>query len=160
MKNKEIQISDIFNDEKMEGIKQAIKKYKLKQREIQLYQLGFKKNSHQFTFHMYKYDMSWYVDFYSVYEPDDEFWNDYLEGVKEDLEMVKKQYYDDLKRHSAYKLCEKQIKQQILDLKNKYKSHLQEETNCKIGKNINFVKETELKAKISTLIELENKNAI
>ena len=45
----------------------------------------------------------------------------------------------------------------ILDLKNKYKSHLQEETNCKIGKNINFVRETELKAKISMLIELESK---
>ena len=57
----------------------------------------------------------------------------------------------------GYKFAQKQIKQQILDLKNKYKSHLQEETNCKIGKNINFVRETELKAKISTLIELENK---
>ena len=60
----------------------------------------------------------------------------------------------------GYEIAQKQIKQQILDLKNKYKSHLQEETNCKIGKNINFVRETELKAKISVLIELENKNAI
>ncbi len=160
MKNKEIQISDIFNDEKMEVVKQTNKDHQLKQREIQLYQLGFKKNSHQFTFHMYKYDMSWYVDFYSVCEPDDEFWNDYLEGVRIDLIMAEKEYYDDLKRHSAYKLHEKQIKQKILDLKNKYKSHLQEETNYKIGKNINFVRETELKAKISVLIELENKNAI
>ena len=74
-----------------------------------------------------------------------------------DLEMFKKQYYDDLKRHSSYNFAQKQIKQKILDLKNKYKSHLQEETNCKIGKNINFVRETELKAKISVLIELENK---
>ena len=160
MKNKEIQISDIFNDEKMEVVKQTIKEHQLKQREIQLYQLGFKKNNDQFTFHMYKYDMSWYVDFFSVYEPDEEFWNDYLEGVRIDLIMAEKEYYDDLKRHSAYKLHEKQIKQKILDLKNKYKSHLQEETNCKIGKNINFVRETELKAKISVLIELENKNAI
>ena len=48
----------------------------MKNREIELYKLGFKKNEHQFTFHMYKYDMSWYVDFFSVYEPDDEFWND------------------------------------------------------------------------------------
>ena len=80
-----------------------------------------------------------------------------MEDIKYDLEMVKKQYYDDLKRHSAYKFREKQIKQQILDLKNKYKSHLQEETNCKIGKNINFVREAELKAKISVIVELEKK---
>ena len=66
-------------------------------------------------------------------------------------------YYDDLKRRSAYKFAQKEIKQQILDLKNKYKSHLQEETNCKIGKNINFVRETELKAKISVIVELEKK---
>lgn len=57
----------------------------------------------------------------------------------------------------GYEIAQKEIKQQILDLKNKYKSHLQEETNCKMGKNINFVRETELKAKISTLIELEKK---
>ena len=57
----------------------------------------------------------------------------------------------------GYNSAQKQIKQKILDLKNKYKSHLQEETNCKIGKNINFVRETELKAKISVLIEIENK---
>ena len=66
---------------------------------------------------------------------------------------------NDVSEHFTYglEIAQKQIKQQILDLKNKYKSHLQEETNCKIGKNINFVRETELKAKISTLIELENK---
>ena len=132
----------------------------MKNREIELYKLGFKKNEHQFTFHMYKYDMSWYVDFFSVYEPDNEFWNDYLEGVKIDLIMAKTEYLEELNRSDGKKFAQKQIKQQILDLKNKYKSHLQEETNCKIGKNINFVRETELKAKISTLIELENKNAI
>ena len=157
MKNKEIQISDIFNDEKMEGIKQAIKKYKLKQREIQLLQMGFTRNANQTAYILFKYDSNWYVDFWKLSDYTDHKWNILMEDIKYDLEMVKKQYYDDLKRHSAYKLCEKQIKQQILDLKNKYKSHLQEETNCKIGKNINFVRETELKAKISTLIELENK---
>ena len=67
--------------------------------------------------------------------------------------IVKRQeFYKD-----GYNSAEKRIKQKILDLKNKYKSHLQEETNCKIGKNINFVRETELKAKISLLIELEKK---
>lgn len=129
----------------------------MKNREIELYKLGFKKNEHQFIFHMYKYDMSWYVDFFSIYEPDDEFWNDYLEGVKIDLIMAKKEYLEELNRSEGKKFAQKQIKQQILDLKNKYKSHLQEETNYKIGKNINFVRETELKAKISMLVELEKK---
>lgn len=129
----------------------------MKNREIELYQLGFKKNNDQFTFHMYKYNMSWYVDFFSVYEPDDEFWNDYLKGVKIDLTMAKKEYLEELNRSDGKKFAQKEIKQKILDLKNKYKSHLQEETNCKIGKNINFVRETELKAKISVLTELEKK---
>ena len=157
MKNKEIQISDIFNDEKMEGIKQAIKKYKLKQREIQLLQMGFRYNEHQLEYELSKYEVLYRVEIWKLSDYTDHKWNILIEDIKYDIEMVKKQYYDDLKRHSAYKLCEKQIKQQILDLKNKYKSHLQEETNCKIGKNINFVKTTELKAKISTLIELEKK---
>ena len=157
MKNKEIQISDIFNDEKMEGIKQAIKKYKLKQREIQLLQMGFRYNEHQLEYELSKYEVLYRVEIWKLSDYTDHKWNILIEDIKYDIEMVKKQYYDDLKRHSAYKLCEKQIKQQILDLKNKYKSHLQEETNCKIGKNINFVRETELKAKISTLIELEKK---
>jgi hypothetical protein len=157
MKNKEIQISDIFNDEKMEGIEQAIKKYKLEQREIQLLKMGFRYNEHQLEYELSKYDVLYRVEIWKLSDYTDHKWSILMEDICYDLQMVKKQYYDDLKRHSAYKFHEKEIKQKILDLKNKYKSHLQEETNCKIGKNTNFIRETELKAKISVLIELENK---
>ena len=129
----------------------------LTNRELELLQMGFTHNANQTAYILFKYDSNWYVDFWKLTDYTDHKWNILIEDIYYDLEMVKKQYYDDLKQHSACKFREKQIKQQILDLKNKYKSHLQEETNCKIGKNINFVKETELKAKISTLIELEKK---
>lgn len=129
----------------------------LTNRELELLYMGFKRNANQTAYILFKYDSNWYVDFRKLTDYTDHKWNILIEDIYYDLEMVKKQYYDDLKRHSAYKFREKQIKQQILDLKNKYKSHLQEETNCKIGKNINFVRETELKAKISALIELEKR---
>ena len=129
----------------------------LTNRELKLLQIDFKRNENQTAYILFKYDSNWYVDFWKLSDYTDHKWNILMEDIKYDLEMVKKQYYDDLKRHSSYNFVQKQIKQQILDLKNKYKSHLQEETNCKIGKNINFVRETEIKAKISTLIELEKK---
>lgn len=129
----------------------------LTNRELELLQMGFKRNVNQTAYILFKYDSNWYVDFWKLTDYTDHKWNILIEDIYYDLEMVKKQYYDDLKRHSAYKFHEKEIKQKILDLKNKYKSHLQEETNCKIGKNINFVREIELKAKISALIELESK---
>ena len=132
----------------------------LTNRELELLQMGFTHNANQTAYILFKYDSNWYVDFWKLSDYTDHKWNILMEDICYDLQMVKKQYYDDLKRHSAYKFAEKQIKQQILDLKNKYKSHLQEETNCKIGKNINFVRETELKAKISVLVELEKKLGI
>ena len=132
----------------------------LTNRELELLQMGFRYNEHQLEYELSKYEVLYRVEIWKLTDYTDHKWNILMEDICYDLQMVKKQYYDDLKRHSAYKFAEKQIKQQILDLKNKYKSHLQEETNCKIGKNINFVKETELKAKISTLIELEKKLGI
>jgi len=53
---------------------------------------------------------------------------------------------------------ERIIKQKLKDSYNKYNSWLQQETQFKIGKgNPNLIRETELRAKISTLIELEKK---
>ena len=128
----------------------------LTNRELELLQMGFRYNEHQLEYELSKYEVLYRVEIWKLTDYTDHKWNILIEDIKYDLKMVKKQYYDDLKRRSAYKFAQKEIKQQILDLKNKYKSHLQEETNCKIGKNINFVRETELKAKISTLIELPN----
>ena len=129
----------------------------LTNRELELLQMGFRYNEHQLEYKLSKYEVLYRVEIWKITDYTDHKWNILIEDIKYDLKMVKKQYYDDLKRRSAYKFAQKEIKQQILDLKNKYKSHLQEETNCKIGKNVNFVRETELKAKISVLIEIEKK---
>lgn len=130
----------------------------MKNREIELYKLGFTKNEHQYTFHMYKYGQSWNVDFYSVYEPDEEFWQDYLKGLKSDLQEVKKRYYEDLRMSYGYNLAEKEIKQKLKDEYNKYNSWLQQETYFKIGRgNPNLIRETELRAKVELLKELMEK---
>jgi len=101
----------------------------MKNREIELYKLGFAKNEHNYTFfHTYQYVHSWYIDFYSVYEPDEEFWQDYLKGLKSDLQEAKKQYYDDLKQHPAYDFAVKEFKKKLTDKLNHYKSNLQDET--------------------------------
>ena len=129
----------------------------LTNRELELLQMGFRYNEHQLEYELSKYEVLYRVEIWKLTDYTDHKWSILMEDIKYDLQMVKKQYYDDLKRHSSYNFAQKQIKQKILDLKNKYKSHLQEETNCKIGKNINFVRETELKAKISVIVELEKK---
>ena len=129
----------------------------LTNRELQLLQMGFRYNEHQLEYELSKYEVLYRVEIWKLTDYTDHKWNILMEDIKYDLQEVKKRYYEDLKRRSAYKFAQKEIKQQILDLKNKYKSHLQEETNCKIGKSINFVRETELKAKISVLIEIEKK---
>lgn len=55
------------------------------------------------------------------------------------------------------KIAEKENKKRILDLLNKYRSWLSEETTAKIGRSSNFKRETELRAKIEVLQELLNK---
>ena len=125
-------------------------------REVDLYKLGFTKNEHQFTFHTYKYGHGWYIDFYNVYEPDDAFWNDYLEGLKYDLKMVKKQYYDDLKRHSSYDFAQKEMKKKLKDEYNKYNSWLQQLNNPKLGKTVNQEQRIRLESKVELLNELLN----
>lgn len=136
-----------------------MEKENLLNREIELYKLGFKKNEHDYTFfHTYQYGHSWYIDFYSVYEPDEEFWQDYLKGLKSDLQEAKKDYYDDIKCSDGYKFREKEIKKKLKDEYNKYNSWLQQETQFKIGKgNPNLIRETELRAKVELLKELIEK---
>ena len=129
----------------------------LTNRELELLQMGFRYNEHQLEYELSKYDVLYRVEIWKLTDYTDYKWSILMEDICYYLKMVKKWYLEELNRSDGKKFAQKQIKQQILDLKNKYKSHLQEETNCKIGKNINFVRETELKAKISVLIELENK---
>ena len=154
MKNKEIQISDIFNDEKMEGIKQAIKKYKLKQREIQLLQMGFRYNEHQLEYELSKYEVLYRVEIWKLSDYTDHKWNILIEDIKYDLEMVKKQYYDDLKRHSAYNFAVKEKNKQIKDKINALKSKLAEEKRQKLTKTINQERVKELEVQIKILQEI------
>ena len=98
----------------------------MENREQQLFKLGFTKNEHQFTFYTYKYGHGWYIDFYSVYEPDDEFWNDYLEGLKYDLSEAKKQFYEDVRNSFEYKFAVKENKKQIRDKYNHLNSLYQQ----------------------------------
>ena len=55
------------------------------------------------------------------------------------------------------KIAEDKNKKTILDLLNKYRSWLSEETIAKLGRSSNFKRETELRAKIEVLQEILNK---
>ena len=129
----------------------------LTNRELELLQMGFKRNANQTAYILFKYDSNWYVDFWKLTDYTDHKWNILMEDIKYDLEMVKKQYYDDLKRHSAYNFAQKEIKKKLKDEYNKYNSRLRQETQFKIGKgNPNLMRETELRAKVELLKELIN----
>ena len=123
-------------------------------KEQQLLQLGFTKNEDQQTFCLSKYDSTWYVDFWKISDYTDHKWSILIEDIKYDLEMVKKQYYEDLKQHPAYQFRAKEIKQKLLDKLNHYKSNLQEETKVKLNRLANKEKIRELEIKIETIKEL------
>lgn len=123
-------------------------------REQQLLQLGFEKIEHQQTFYLYKYDSTWYVDFYKISDYTDHKWSILIEDIKYDLETVKKQYYDNLRQHSAYHFAQKEIRQKLLDKLNHYKSNLQDETKVKLNRLANKEKIRELEIKIETIKNL------
>jgi hypothetical protein len=125
-------------------------------REQQLLQLGFEKIEHQQTFCLYKYDATWYVDFWKISDYTDHKWGIFIDDIKYDLETVKKQYYEDLKQHPAYDFAQKEIKQKLLNKLNHYKSNLQEETKVKLNRLANKEKIRELEIRIETLKELMN----
>ena len=129
----------------------------MNKREIDLLKLNFEKNEHQKSFQLSKYDSSWYVDFWKISDYTDHKWNILIEDIKYDLEMVKKQYFDDLRQHPAYQFRAKEIKRQILNKLNHYKSNLQEETKVKLNRLANKEKIRELEIKIEVLNELEKK---
>jgi hypothetical protein len=123
-------------------------------REIELLQLGFKKNYDQQTFYLYKYDLSWYVDYSKILDYSDHKWNILIEDMKYDLQESKKMFYKHLRMSSGYNLAGKDIRNKLRDEYNKYNSWLQQETQGKIGRSPNFKRETELRAKVELLKEL------
>ena len=73
----------------------------LTNRELELLQMGFKHNANQTAYILFKYDSNWYIDFWKLSDYTVHKWNILMEDICYDLQMVKKQYYDDLKQHSA-----------------------------------------------------------
>ena len=123
-------------------------------REVELYKLKFEKNIDQFTFYRYDFGRSWYVDFYSVYEPDDVFWQDYLEGLRTELVEAEKQFLLDVRNSFEYIFAEKELKQKLKDSYNKYNSWLKELNNPKLYKVINQEERIKLESKFELLKEL------
>ena len=130
----------------------------LTNRELELLQMGFRYNEHQLEYELSKYEVLYRVEIWKLTDYTDHKWNILMEDIKYDLETVKKQYYDDLKRHSSYNFAQKEMKKKLKDEYNKYNSWLQQETQFKMGKgNPNLIKETELRVKVELLKELIEK---
>lgn len=129
----------------------------IKKRENQLLALGFERNEHQQSWITFKYDQNWYVDFNKVLEYNNIDWIDCIESIKGAYTRAKNK----IEWSELYLLGEdsakKELKQKITNLLNKYKSKLQEETQEKIGKRINYDKINEILNKLSVLNELEDK---
>lgn len=132
----------------------------MKSREIELYKLKFEKNLDQLTFYRCDFGQSWYVDFYSVYEPDDAFWQDYLEGLRTELVEAKKQFLWDIRNSFEYNFAEKELKQKLKDSYNKYNSWLKGLNSGKLDKVINQEQRIKLESKIELLKELLNEKTL
>ena len=104
----------------------------LTNRELELLQMGFTHNANQTAYILFKYDSNWYVDFWKLSDYTDHKWNILIEDIKYDLQMVKKQYYDDLKQHPAYNFAVKEKNKQIKDKINALKSKLADEKRQKL----------------------------
>jgi len=126
----------------------------LTNRELELLQMGFRYNEHQLEYELSKYEVLYRVEIWKLTDYTDHKWNILMEDIKYDLEMVKKQYYDDLKQHPAYDFAVKEFKKKLTDKLNHYKSNLQDETKVKLNRLANKEKIRELEIKIETIKEL------
>ena len=126
----------------------------VKNRELELLQMGFRYNEHQLEYELSKYDCLYRVEKFKFEAYTDHKWNILMEDIKYDLQMVKKQYYDDLKQHPAYDFAVKEFKKKLTDKLNHYKSNLQDETKVKLNRLANKEKIRELEIRIETIKEL------
>ena len=126
----------------------------LTNRELELLQMGFRYNEHQLEYELSKYEVLYRVEIWKLTDYTDHKWNILMEDIKYDLEMVKKQYYDDLKQHPAYDFAVKEFKKKLTDKLNHYKSNLQDETKVKLNRLANKEKIRELEIKIELLKDL------
>ena len=124
-------------------------------REQQLLKIGFKRNNHQRSYELNKYDKTWRVNFFQISDYTDQRWDILVDDIYYDLVEVKKQYYQSLKNSAGYIFAQKEIKKKLLDKLNHLRSDYKDLTKNKMSKrNSNFKLETELQSKIALLKEL------
>lgn len=151
MKNKEILLIEIFNDNKTKKVREVIKQHRLKQREIDLLKLSFEKNEHQQTWISFKHDQNYYADFNKILEYDNDKWTDFIESIKNAYIRAKNNIEQSDNYILGFNSAQKQNNKILTDKLNKYKSNLAEEKTEKIGKRLNTEKIKELEIRIDTL---------
>lgn len=77
-------------------------------RETTLTEIGFTKNGYQKSYALYKYDASWYIDFWKLEEYDDQKWNILIDDILYDIKVTKEQYYKELRSSKGYILAKKE----------------------------------------------------
>ncbi len=82
-------------------------------REQQLLQIGFIKNEYQKCYGLYKYDVSWHIDFWKLEDYNDQKWNILIDDIYYDLKVTKEEYYNELRNSEGYKLAQKELKQKL-----------------------------------------------
>lgn len=154
MRNKEILLTEIFNDKKTKKVKEAIKQHRLKQREIGLLKLGFEKNEHQQTWISFKYDKNYYVDFNKVLEYDNNRWIDFIESIKNSYIRAKNSIEQSGNYVLGFNSAEKQNKKKLKDKYNHLNSLLRDEKYIKLTKTLNIEKINKLEIEVNLLKEL------
>jgi len=123
-------------------------------REIELNKLGFEKNEHQQSYGLYKFNTSWYVDFWYILEYSEHEWHILMSDLKYDIEMIKSQSYEALKVSDGYKLAQKENKKKLVDKYNHLNSLLTQAKHVKLTKIINDDLVRDLTIQVKLLKEL------
>lgn len=124
---------------------------KTKKREIELLQLGFKKNEHQRCFHQWKYNSSWTFDFWTIEEFSDNRWNMSIEKYKKYLKEAKIELKQDELYVLGFNFAQKEFKKEIKDKYNHYNSKLKEATKTKLDRRDRTEYIIKLEAKVEIL---------
>ena len=151
---KEIQVDNIFNNEKMEGIKEAINDYKIKQREIELKKLGFELNNDQRCFHRWKYNSLYIFDFYDVENLSDVRWSIRIEDYKKYLQKSKEELENSELYLLGFNSAQKEFKTRLKDKYNHLNSKLKEVNTFKLDKTVNQETRIRLESQVKLLKEL------
>lgn len=124
-------------------------------REQQLLSLGFTLDYS--SYYLYKYGNQYWMDVENIKEYTNEDWGYYIEDVKNDIKLSKKDV-EDSENYLLGFSARKEIEQKILtDTLNKYRSKLSEEQIPKLGRTANYEKEVSYKAYIEIIEEIQNK---